>query len=89
MDNSGLALRARSRASRACSCITLAPLIRLFCRLINKCFLSVGHVHNKMEILENIQQGTESRTALVEDRVNVVEDSVHHLQGDLSIFFNC
>ena len=47
-----------------------------------------------MEILENIQQGTESRTALVEDRVNVVEDrvnvvedSVHHLQGDLSIFF--
>ena len=33
-----------------------------------------------MEMLENNQQGTESRTALV-------EDSVHHLQGDLSIFF--
>ena len=32
-----------------------------------------------MEMLENNQQGTESRTALV-------EDSVHHLQGDLSIF---
>ena len=37
-------------------------------------------------MLENNQQCTESRTALVEDRVNVVEDSVHHLQGDLSIF---
>ena len=35
-----------------------------------------------MEILENNQRGTESRTALVEDRVDVVEDSVHHLQGD-------
>ena len=32
-DDSGLALRARSRASRALSCIALAPLIRLFCRL--------------------------------------------------------
>ena len=40
-----------------------------------------------MEMLENNQQGTESRTALVEDRVNVVEDSVHHLKGDLSFFF--
>ena len=37
-------------------------------------------------MLENNQQCTESRTALVEDIVNVVEDSVHHLQGDLSIF---
>ena len=35
-----------------------------------------------MEMLENNQQGIESRTVLVEDRVNVVEDSVHHLQGD-------
>ena len=47
-----------------------------------------------MKMLENNQQGTESRTALVEDRVNVVEDrvnvvedSVQHLQGDLSLFF--
>ena len=32
-DYSGLALRARSRASRARSCIALAPLIRLFCML--------------------------------------------------------
>ena len=37
-------------------------------------------------MLENNQQCTESRTTLVEDRVNVVEESVHHLQGDLSIF---
>ena len=43
------------------------------------------YTYKKMEILENNQQGTESRTALVEDRVNVVEDSVHHLQGDLSL----
>ena len=67
---------------------------------INDCILSVGHVHKKMKMMENNQQGTESRTVLVEDRVNVVEDrvnvvedwvnvvedSVHHLQGDLSIF---
>ena len=46
-----------------------------------------------MEMLENNQQDTESCTALVEDRmdvvvdrVNVAEDSVYHLQGDLSIF---
>ena len=38
-----------------------------------------------MKMLENNQQCTVSRTALVEDRVNVVEDSVDHLQGDLSI----
>ena len=38
-------------------------------------------------MLENNQQGTESHTALVEDRVNVVEDSVHHLRGDLSFFY--
>ena len=57
------------------------------------CILSLGHVHKKMKMLENNQQGTDSHTALVElsvnvveDRVNVVEDSVHHLQGDLSIF---
>ena len=60
---------------------------------INDCILSVGQVHEKMKMLENNQQGTESRTALVEDRVdvvedrvNVVEDSVHHLQDNLSIF---
>ena len=32
-NDSGSALRARSRASRALSFIALAPLIRLFCRL--------------------------------------------------------
>ena len=59
---------------------------------INNCILSVGHVRKKMEMLENNQQDTESLTALVEDRmdvvqdrVNVSEDSVYHLQGDLSI----
>ena len=35
-----------------------------------------------MEKLEISQQSTESRTVLVEDRVNVVEDKVDHLQGD-------
>ena len=38
-----------------------------------------------MKMLENNQQCTDSRTVLVEDRVNVVEDCVHHLQGDLII----
>ena len=38
--DSGLALRARSRASRALSCIALAPLIRLFCRL-----RATQHIH--------------------------------------------
>ena len=33
-DISCLALRVRARASRARSCIALAPLIRLFCRLM-------------------------------------------------------
>ena len=62
-------------------------MIRCFGKLyINNRILSVGHVQEKMKMLKNNQQGTESRTALVEDRVNVVEDSVHHLQGDLSIF---
>ena len=53
---------------------------------INDCILSVGHVHKKMKMMEHNQQGTESRTALVEDRMNVVEDSVHQLQGDLSVY---
>ena len=53
---------------------------------INNCILPVEHVRKKMEMLENNQQDTESRTALVEDRMDVAEDSVYHLQGDLSIF---
>ena len=40
-DISCLALRARSRVSRAPSCIALAPLIRLFCRLMPLVELSV------------------------------------------------
>ena len=39
-DISCLALRARSRVSRAPSCIALAPHIRLFCRLATLCRFS-------------------------------------------------
>ena len=44
--------------------------------------LIAGNVNQRMEKLEISQQSTESRTVLVEDRVNVVEDKVDHLQGD-------
>ena len=35
-----------------------------------------------MEMLESCQQSTDSRTVLVEDRVNNFEGEVHYLQGD-------
>ena len=44
--------------------------------------LIAGNVNQRMEKLEISQQSTESRTVLVEDRVNVVEDKVDRLQGD-------
>ena len=52
-DNSGLALRARSRASRALSCIALTPLIRLFCRLQKR----FGHVECMFDKVNDIFQG--------------------------------
>ena len=57
-----------------------------FWQIVNNCILCVAHVHKKLKMLENTQQVSESRTVLVEDRVNVIKDSVQHLQGELSFF---
>ena len=53
--------------------------------MIVQCIFSVGHVHKKMKILENNQQGTSSRTALVEDRMNVVEDRVNVVEDSVNV----
>lgn len=42
---------------------------------VNHCMCIVGDVQQRMERLESSQQSTEIRTMLVEDKV-------HHLQGD-------
>ena len=36
----------------------------------------------RVEMLESCQQSTDSRTVLVEDRVNNFEGEVHYLRGD-------
>ena len=46
-------------------------------------FVILGHVHERMRLLESSHKNSEVCIGLVEDRFRNFEDDVHHLQGDV------